>query len=122
MHGWILAPENNGGGVNLGLDYLKSTYENYDRDRLLADIQPYLDWAAANNVPLYVGEFGGMAASPGDSRYNLIRDKIDVMNAHGLSWTMWTFRDTGDEAEFGLFQRDRANERLADILRAGMGG
>lgn len=122
VHGWILAPENNGGGVNLGLDYLKSTYENYDRDRLLADIQPYLDWAAANNVPLYVGEFGGMAASHGDSRYNLIRDKIDVMNAHGLSWTMWTFRDTGDEAEFGLFQRDRANERLADILRAGMGG
>lgn len=121
VRGWILAPENRG-GVGLGLDYLKSTYVDYDADQLLADIQPYLDWAAANNVPLYVGEFGGMAASPGDSRYNLIRDKISVMNANGLHWSMWSFRDISGEAEFGLYQADRLDERLADILRQGMGG
>ncbi|MCB9450356.1 MAG: cellulase family glycosylhydrolase [Anaerolineaceae bacterium] len=121
VRGWILAPENQG-GVGLGLDYLKSTYEYYDRDRLLADIQPYLDWAATNHVPLFVGEFGGMAASPGDSRYNLIHDKIDVMNANGLHWTMWHFRDTDGVAEFGLYQADRRDERLADILRQGMDG
>ncbi len=121
VRGWLLAPENDGGGVSLGLDYLNGVYEAYDRDRLLADIQPYLEWGAANNVPLFVGEFGAMSAAPGDSRPNLVSDKISVMNAAGLHWALWTFRDPSTPG-FGLFHGGKADERLAEILREGMGG
>ncbi|MCL4271980.1 MAG: hypothetical protein KJZ72_20645, partial [Anaerolineales bacterium] len=117
--GWVYAPHNNG-GVSLGMDYLNGVYENYDRARLLANMQPYLDWAAANNVPLYVGEFGAMSTAPGDSRYNLAEDKIGVMSEAGLHWSMWTYRETAPPG-FGLVHGDTPDERLAEILRQGLG-
>lgn len=43
VRGWFLAPENNGGGISLGVDYLNGVYSAYDRTRLQADIQPYRD-------------------------------------------------------------------------------
>ena len=114
VRGWIYAPDNQGGSISLGLDYLRATSVEYNREQLLADIQPYLEWANAHNVPLFVGEFGAMAGSPGDSRYALIGDKVSLMNAAGLHWALWTFRDFG---EFGLFAEDRLDERMAEILR-----
>lgn len=118
LRGWIYAPQNHG-SVSLGLDYLNGVYENFDRARLLAEMQPYLDWAAANNVPLHIGEFGGMSASPGASRLNLVADKISVMNESGLHWAMWTYRDPAAPG-FGLFHGDEVDEPLADILRQGL--
>ncbi|MBI5945687.1 MAG: cellulase family glycosylhydrolase [Chloroflexi bacterium] len=119
VRGWVYAPHNNG-GVSLGLDYLNGVYENYDRAQLLANMQPYLDWAAANNVLLYVGEFGAAFTAPGDSRYNLAEDKISVMNEAHLHWTMWSYREASTQS-FGLFFGDDVDERLADILRLGLG-
>jgi endoglucanase len=121
LRGWLRAPTNNGGGAGLGINYLKGVYENYDRARLLAEMQPYIDWAAANNVPLFVGEFGCMSTAPGDSRYNLIADTINVMNEAGLHWNMWSYRDPSAPG-FGLYFGDILDERLAEILRRGLGG
>ncbi len=120
VRGWIHAPQNNGGSVGLGLDYLKGVYQNYDRAHLLADMQPYIDWGATNNVPLHVGEFGAMSSAPGDSRLNLAADKISVMNKAGLHWTMWTYRETTPPG-FGLVHGSIPNERLAEILRQSLG-
>jgi hypothetical protein len=120
VRGWIYAPQNNGGSVSLSLDYLNGVYENYVRAHLLADMQPHLDWGAANNVPLHVGEFGCMSAAPGDSRYNLAADKISVMNEAGLHWAMWTYRDPGGPS-FGLYHGNNLDEPLADILRQSLG-
>ncbi|MCI0519597.1 MAG: glycoside hydrolase family 5 protein [Chloroflexi bacterium] len=120
VRGWIYAPEINGGSASLGLDYLNGVYENYDRARLLADMQPYRDWAAANNVPLHVGEFGCMSTAPGDSRYHLVADKISLMNEAGLHWALWTFREASPPG-FGLYFGDNLDERLSDILRQGLG-
>lgn len=115
VRGRILAPQNNG-GVGLGIDYLNGVYEHYDRTRLQADLQPYLDWAAANNVPLFVGEFGVMSTAPGDSRYNLVSDMIGLMNEAGLHWTLWAYR----EPSFGLYLGDELDQRLAEVLRQGL--
>lgn len=119
VRGWLYAPQNNGGSVMLGLDYYNGVYEHYDRARLLADMQPFLDWGAANDVPLYVGEFGAMPNAPGDSRWQWIADKIGAMNAAGLHWTLWTYRDNDPlHPSFGLFHGAEMDLRLAEILRA----
>jgi endoglucanase len=116
--GWVRAPQNQG-SISLGLDYLNGIYESYDRARLLANVQPYLDWAAANAVPLYVGEFGAMGRAPGSSRANLVRDKIDIMNQAGVHWALWTYRDMGDQS-FGLVHDAAVDTALAEVLRQGM--
>jgi hypothetical protein len=82
-------------------------------------MQPFLDWAQAQNVPLYVGEFGAMSTAPGDSRYNLIADKISLMNAAGLHWSLWTYRDPSRPG-FGLYFGSDLDTRLAEILRRGL--
>lgn len=114
--GWILAPENNGGGINIGFDYLNGVYTYYDRARLQADMQPFIDWGIENNVLLFVGEFGAMSAAPGDSRPNLVRDKISVMNAANLHWALWTYRDLSP-LSFGLYHNTELDETLAIVLR-----
>ncbi|MER2598299.1 MAG: cellulase family glycosylhydrolase [Caldilineales bacterium] len=118
VQGWLLAPDNRG-AVSLGVDYLNGVYEDYDATRLLADVQPYLDWAAAEGVPLYVGEFGAMGRAPGDSRPNLVRDKIALMNRADVHWALWTYRDLGDMS-FGLVHDEALDETLAEVLRQGM--
>jgi endoglucanase len=115
VRGWLYAPENNGGVIHLGLDYLNGIYIDYNRQLLQANIQSYLDWAKANNVPLYVGEFGATRGSPGDTRYNILTDKINIMNEAGVHWTLWTYR----EEYFGLYAGTQLDEQLADILQAG---
>ncbi|MCB8977132.1 MAG: cellulase family glycosylhydrolase [Ardenticatenaceae bacterium] len=113
VKGWIYAPENKG-SITLGLDYLNGIYVEYDSQRLRADIQPYLDWAEANNVPLFVGEFGAMTGSLNNARYVLLADKIHMMNEVDLHWALWTYRDTGG---FGLYAYDEIDTRLAAILQ-----
>lgn len=116
--GWVLAPQN-AGDVQIGLDYLNGVYEPYDKTSLRAAMQPYFDWAAQNNVPLYVGEFGAMSASPGGSRYNLISDMIAIFNENNAHWTLWDYRDPSAPG-FGLYFGDVLDERLAEILRQGL--
>ncbi|MFZ5879228.1 MAG: cellulase family glycosylhydrolase, partial [Chloroflexota bacterium] len=120
VHGWILAPQNNG-SAQISLDYLNGVYENFDRDSLVAVMQPYLDWAATNNVPLFLGEFGAMNSAPGDSRYRLIDDTISVINEAGLHWVIWNYRDPSTAPGFGLYFDNDLDEQLADILRQGLG-
>ncbi|GAB4555463.1 MAG: hypothetical protein Fur0016_15210 [Anaerolineales bacterium] len=118
VRGWLYAPQNESGGVSLGLDYLNGVYQQYDRARLRANLQPFLDWGAAHNVPLQVGEFGAMPNAPADSRWNWVADQISVMNEAGLHWALWTYRDSAAEApSFGLVHGAELDSRLADILR-----
>jgi hypothetical protein len=119
--GWILAPTNNGGSIDIGCDYFLVTYANCDRARLASDIQPYIDWSVAHNVPLWCGEFGCMSAAPGNSRFNLVRDKISVMNNAGIGWAMWSYRSE-QPPSFGLTFQDSVVQALADILAFGFEG
>jgi len=118
VRGWLYAPENDGGNIALELDYLNGEYETWDRTRLIAEMQPFLEWGAAHNVPLQVGEFGAMPNAPADSRWNWIADKISVMNEAGLHWALWTYRDSDSEPpSFGLMHGSELDSRLAEILR-----
>lgn len=118
VRGWVRAPQNRG-DISIGLDYLNGIYTPYDRAQLLADVQTHLDWATANDVPLYVGEFGAMDRAPDASRVALMRDKISIMNAAGVHWALWTYRDMGD-LSFGLWHDVELDTALAAVLREGM--
>jgi len=61
----------------------------------------------------------GRSAAPGDSRTNLVADKLGVMNKASLHWALWTYRDPGAPG-FGLYHSDELDERLAGLLRRGL--
>lgn len=119
--GWIRAPQNNGGGMGIGINYSHGVYEYYDRAHLLSDIQKYLDWSATNNRPIWCGEFGCMSAAPNGSQDNLVHDKIAVMNEAGVGWAMWNYR-TQQPPSFSPRYGDSVDVSLTNILFAGFGG
>jgi hypothetical protein len=121
VRGWIYAPNNQGGQISLGLDYLGGVYKNYNATILQEIVQPAWDWAKTNNVPLYVGEFGSLPNAPNKSRRNLLQDKIKLLNNEGLHWSFWTYREpSGTPKSFGLFQDEVVDKELETILRNGM--
>ncbi len=121
VSGRILAPRNRG-EVALGLDYLVERREYWNIDSLRASIRQAVDWAAANEVPLYVGEFGSLPGPDRTSRNNLIRDWVTVLNEAGVHWSFWTFRNPGSQA-YGLFyDHSSLDEAIADILARGFAG
>lgn len=119
VQAWFYAPELRNAEFGLSLAYLNGNYDLYTKDHLMTDIQPYITWAKNNNVPLYVGEFGALSTAKGSSRYNLVRDKISVMNEAGLSWSLWAYRDLGTPY-FGLYTDQQLDKRLATILKNGL--
>ncbi len=119
LKGFFYAPDAKHAEFGLHVDYLTGVYESYNKERLSSDLQPYITWAKNNNVPLYVGEFGALSTAKGSSRYNLVRDKISLMNAAGLSWSLWSYRDLG-APYFGLYLDQQLDQRLASILKKGL--
>jgi endoglucanase len=121
LRGWVLAPENNKGGtVSIVLDYRAGVYKTYNSTTIRDYIQPVLNWAKWQNVPLYVGEFGSRPSAPGLSRDNIIRDKIALMNSEGLHWSLWTYRQPEGTTDFGLFTGNVIDTAFESILKAGL--
>ena len=55
-------------------------------------------YARANNVPLWVGEFGSVYNGPTPEkadRLQALDDQIDVFGKHRVHWTTWTYKDVG---------------------------
>lgn len=119
FHVWAYAPELAHGEFGAHLDYLNANHDLYTKSRLATDIKPYVTWAKNNNVPLYVGEFGALSSARGLSRYSLVRDQMSVMNAAGLSWSMWAYRDLA-KPYFGLYLDKKLDKPMAVILKSGL--
>ena len=52
-----------------------------------------------HGVPLWVGEFGPVYPpdDPGShaTRYQLLRDQLDIYARYGANWSIWTYKDIG---------------------------
>ena len=119
VKGWVYAP-NNHGTISLGVDYLNGEYQYYNKATLQKVMNRFINWGKQNNVPLYVGEFGAVSHSPGNSRYNLSADKISIFNNAGLGWALWTYRENTSDG-FGLYHaNNQLDTPLADILKSGL--
>lgn len=118
VDGWMLAPDNKG-EISISADYLRGVYTPYNKKQLRLDIKKYTDWAKTNNVPLYVGEFGVISSAPKNTRHNLVRDKISIMNEAGLHWGLWAYRDLASP-HFGMYLNGVLDSKLAAELKAGL--
>ncbi|MEP7240530.1 MAG: cellulase family glycosylhydrolase [Devosia sp.] len=52
-------------------------------------------------TPIWIAEFGPIypAASGNlEERYQLMRDQLEIYNAHGASWSIWAYKDMGEQA------------------------
>lgn len=54
-------------------------------------LAPVDDFQALHNVPIYVGEWGGIRWVPGMNRY--IADQLSLFNTRGWSWTIYAWYD-----------------------------
>lgn len=85
--------------------------QSWNRTTLERTLTPALAWAAQNNVPLLINEFGvyrdgGVSA---EDRNRWLADVAEILERQGIGWTMWDYSDA-----FGLVV-GRPNERHVDV-------
>ena len=107
------------------LDYYSATGDLLARDAaaLGASLDKFLAWGAAENVPLFVGEFGLIHYCFEDGRggTNWVRDMLDLMLQRDLNFTYHVYH----EVNFGIFQSEAsklpdladANQPLIDVIQ-----
>jgi endoglucanase len=72
--------------------------EVWNEERVKKGLARAADWAAANHVPLFCGEFGVYRkAAPAGDRLQWIGDVRRNLEAMGIGWCMWDY-----ETDFGL--------------------
>ncbi len=75
----------------------------WDKDALMATMQPALDWASEHGVDLICTEFGAYRPNaPAQDRLRWLDDTRSLLEAQGIGWAMWEY-DLG----FGLMQNGR---------------
>jgi hypothetical protein len=91
--------------------------DHWDAHHIRLLIDEASGWAHENNVPLICNEFGVFRDVPDPgSRANWIRDVRTALEANGIGWAMWDYRDN-----FGLvFKEDgkpaRVDDRVVEAL------
>jgi len=71
--------------------------EPFDRRRLEQDYRSRAAFMLRHGVPNWVGEFGCIYEDPARTESNLrvMDDMIDIIEAHGHHWSLWTYKDIG---------------------------
>lgn len=87
-----------------------------DSSVLLEDVQPAIDFAEANHVAVYCGEFGVIETAPLQTRLNWTRDLISIFREHSIGRAYWSYKGV----DFGLVDRTGkvVNKELVDIVCA----
>jgi endoglucanase len=80
---WIAGSENWKGTPWKGNDQ--------DRAMLARDFDRAAAWAAQNDRPLFLGEFGSYQAADMESRTLWTRAVVEEAKKHGFSWSYWEF-------------------------------
>lgn len=97
--------ENTFSDSSIRIDFAKikpNTAKKLDKSYLEQLIKPYYDFSQANNVPMYMGEFGvyidGYEADRGGDRW--VSDVIDICRKYGIGFNYHTFHENG----FGIYK------------------
>ena len=57
------------------------------------------EYMLEHDVPIWVGEFGPVYPpdDPGShpTRYEILRDQLEIYARHGVNWAIWTYKDIG---------------------------
>jgi len=65
----------------------------WDKARLLAAMQPAIDFQREFNVQIYVGEFSAIRWAPNESAHRYTRDLIELFEAAGWDWAYHAYRE-----------------------------
>ncbi|HPR33206.1 MAG TPA: cellulase family glycosylhydrolase [Prolixibacteraceae bacterium] len=80
------------------LQFYKEALESWGPGRLLEGFKMAIDFARANNLQLYCGEFGCMPTVPREARLAYYTDLIDVLEENEVAWCNWEYK-----GDFGLY-------------------
>jgi endoglucanase len=104
ISGWMKG-QNIGTDANaqLRIDFQTSDQPVYARNKefLVSELQPFINWGKRNNVPLYIGEFGSGRPSFKGNKGGLtwVRDMLDIALQNKLSFNYHAYH----EDSFGLY-------------------
>lgn len=88
--------------------------EHWNKEKLAARFRQGIEWGAANQAPLYCGEFGVFPsyARP-EHRANWFRDFGEVLAVNKIGWAVW-----GWDEGFGLNRRMKDGKPVVDAVVA----
>ncbi|MFC5749760.1 glycoside hydrolase family 5 protein [Actinomadura rugatobispora] len=69
-----------------------------DRDQLEDKFLERTAYQRRTGTPVWVGEFGPVYTGDPErdaQRYQILRDQLDIYDAHGAGWSLWTYKDVG---------------------------
>ena len=94
----------------------------WDRNKQVENFKNHqgTQYAEKYNVPLWVGEFGARFNGRADEipyRMQAMDDQIDVMEAFGVHWTSWTYKDVGVMGWVTLDPESAYMKRIAPIQK-----
>jgi len=91
--------------------------EVWTADRLRGRIAAAAEWAKANNVAVYCGEFGVYREySPASSRVAWLTDVAAALREHAIGWAAWDYA-----GGFGLVQGEPGSRTLDDAAARALG-
>jgi endoglucanase len=104
ISGWMKGSNvSSAGSAQIRLDFLTTEQPLLVRNKayLLSELQPYINWAETNQVPLYLGEFGAGRPTFLNNRggLNWVKDVMDIAITNGLSFNYHAYH----EDAFGLY-------------------
>lgn len=72
--------------------------EYFDRAALERSFLRRTEYMRRTGTPIWIGEFGPMYPldKPHETfRYQVLEDQLDIYDAYGASWALWTYKDVG---------------------------
>ena len=80
---------------------------SFNRDWLLENLQPVIEFEEQHNVPVYVGEFGLFRWVPGAAAF--IDDEVGLFEEYGWNYAFYVWR--GDVVDFDAFNMEYGPDR-----------
>lgn len=93
---------------------LSYTFHKYWQPPVRASIQPYLDFRAQHNVPIWVGESG-------ENTDKWVAQFRQLLDAHDIGWTFWPYKKMGLTTGFVRFAPPVHWEKIQAYARARRG-
>ena len=93
------------------------TAKKLDRDFLLKELKPVLDFSARHGAKVYCGEFSAVGWAEGADRW--LKDTISILNEKGIDWTYHAFREwpPWSVEHEGGWTPSKDNPRKRELLR-----
>lgn len=86
---------------------MKVYCEDWDAERLRAEILPAIKRAKALGLQLYCGEFGCLDTVPRQARLAYLRDLVSIFDAEGIAWAHWQYKGI-----FGVYEWHNSGNRI----------